>query len=123
MQTLESMKQVLDYFFSISGQDVNESKSNLFFPKNTNIELIDEFEQFLNIKSTHDLGTYLGFPLTQNKPSKNKLSFLIDKVNAKLANWKSKCLTKARRMMLINSTLQAIPRYFMHSIHFPISIS
>lgn len=76
MQTLESMKQVLDYFFSISGQDVNESKSNLFFPKNTNIELIDEFEQFLNIKSTHDLGTYLGFPLTQNKPKRGEWCWL-----------------------------------------------
>ena len=76
----------------------------------------------MNISSTSDLGTYLGFPLCHKKPSKNKLSFIIDKVEGKLASWKAKSLNKAGRLILINATLQAIPRYYMHMIDFPVAI-
>ena len=117
--TLTTMKIVLENFFSISGQKANDSKSMVYFSPNTPIEMKDEFEQELNIMSTHDLGIYLGFPLCHRKPSKGKLSFIIDKMTSKLASWKAKSLTKAGRLILINSTLHAIPRYFMHVINFP----
>lgn len=60
------------------------------FSANTLIEMKDEFEQELNILSTQDLGTYLGFPLRHRKPSIAKLNFAIDKLASKLASWKSR---------------------------------
>lgn len=43
-------------------------------------------------------------------------------MSSKIASWKAKALSKAGIMILINSTLQAIPRYFMHLIDFPMYI-
>lgn len=94
----------------------------LYFSPNTSIDMRDDFEQEMNICSTNDLGIYLGFPLCHRKPSKNKLTFIIDKVASKLASWKAKSLNKAGRTILINAALQAIPRYYMHMIDFPIAI-
>ena len=85
-QTLNNvMTQILSGFFSISGQKANEDKSVLYFSPNTLNSIKDEFEQETNILSTHDLSTYLDFPLCHRKHSKNKLSFIIDKISAKLA--------------------------------------
>lgn len=57
------MNTILKEFFSISGQKANESKIIFYFPLlNTSFEIRDNFEQDLNILSTNDLGTYLGFP-------------------------------------------------------------
>ena len=86
LSTLSTMKAILRSFFHLSGQKINESKSMLYFSPNTAIDVRDEFEQELNILSTKDLGSYLGFPLCHRKPSKNKLSFLIDKMSSKLAS-------------------------------------
>lgn len=122
ISTLLTIKSVLNNFLHTSGQKQNESKIMLFFSPNTSVEIMDEFEQEMNISSTSDLGTYLGFPLCHKKPSKNKLSFIIDKVEGKLASWKAKSLNKAGRLILINATLQAIPRYYMHLIDFPVAI-
>lgn len=62
------------------------------------------------------------FPLCIRKPSKNKLNFIIDKVAAKPTSWKAKSLNKAGRIILINATLQDIPKSYMHMIDFPMII-
>ena len=121
LSTLTTMNATLHSFFHLSGQKIDESKSMLYFSPNTPMDIKDEFEQELNILSTNDLGTYLGFPLCHRKPSKNKLSFLIDKMASKLSSWKARALSKAGKMILINSTLQSIPRYLMHPIALPAS--
>lgn len=52
----------------------NDSKDMLYFSPNTSIEMRDEFEQEMNIMSTQDLVSYLGFPLCHMKPSNLLLS-------------------------------------------------
>lgn len=117
------MKNVLQSFFNISGQRANESKSMLYFSPNTSMDMRDDFEQDLNILSTNDLGIYLGFPLCHRKPSKNKLNFVIEKISKKSSAWKARSLSKAGRAILIGSTMQAIPRYFMHTLDFPSALT
>ena len=86
LNTLTTMKMILENFFSISRQNANDSKSMVYFSPNTPIEKQDEFELESNIMSTHDLGICLVFPLCHRKPSKGKLSFILDKMASKLAS-------------------------------------
>ena len=55
-----------------------------YFSLNTSNEMRDEFEQELNILRTKDLRIFLGFPLSHRKPSKNNLTFLIEKMSSML---------------------------------------
>ena len=46
----------------------------------------------------------------------------MDKVRARLANWKTKFLSKAGRLCLISSTLETIPAYYMQATSLPATI-
>ena len=112
-QTLSAVNDTLREFFSISGQKMNTSKSKIYFSPNTSQDIRDEFEQDLDVLSAKDLGNYLGFPLSNKRPSKKHLLPIVEKLSKKLALWKSNCLSKAGRALLISTTFQSIPRYFM----------
>lgn len=117
-KTLDTMSDTLDLFSHASGQTINFSKSKLLFSPNTSEATIQMFEAKLHYPHSPDLGTYLGFPLQHKKPSKNQLSFVVDKVRKKLASWKAAFLSKAGKICLIQSALSAIPCYNMQC--FPI---
>ena len=73
------------------------------------------FQETLNVKESNDLGTYLGFPLSHKRPKRKGVQFLVDKVRKKLALWKTKYLTKAGKLTLINPALNTIPNYYLQS--------
>ena len=65
---------------------------------------------------------YLGLPISHKRPSRAQVQFVIDKVRAKLANWKFHYLSKAGRLCLISSTLSTIPAYYyMQAVMLPTS--
>ncbi|KAL5578759.1 hypothetical protein UlMin_011201 [Ulmus minor] len=64
------------------------------------------------------LSHYLGLPLFHsNKVS--DFSFIVDKLDRKLAAWKSKLLSKDSRLVLIKYVGLAIPNYVMQSVSLP----
>lgn len=117
--TLDAVRSTLDIFMSSSGQKVNCEKSKLYVSPNTMSEDIGMAEEILGVKASKDLGIYLGFPLSPNRPKKKDVDYIVNKVKGKLANWKVKHLTKADRMIFVNSTLNAIPNYYIHNLHLP----
>ncbi|KAL5568671.1 hypothetical protein UlMin_025246 [Ulmus minor] len=58
---------------------------------------------------------YLGLP-TFRSNRKNDFNFLVDCLDAKLAGWKSRLLSKASKLTLINSVALAMPIYAMHTV-------
>lgn len=76
-------------------------------------------ENDLSISSCTDFGKYLGVPILTNKGNKRAYNFIIDKLGDKLASWKSKTLSLAGRLNLINSVTSAILIY--HAKHFTAS--
>lgn len=117
--TTFTVRKVLRDFCSISGQRINESKSRLIFSPNTPLEHKELFQQTLNIEENQDLGMYLGLPLSHKRPTRKQVQFVVDKVKAKLANWKTKYLSRAGRLCLISSTLATIPAYYMQATFLP----
>lgn len=43
-----------------------------------------------------------------------------DRIQSKLAGWKSKALSQVGRTTLIKSVATALPQYYMQSLHFPV---
>ncbi|GLT63048.1 hypothetical protein SLA2020_356420 [Shorea laevis] len=116
------LKNLLEFFCSRSGQWVNPTKSKIFFSKNVSINNRESLSAILGFPCTDDLGTYLGIPILAKKASKGKCQFIIDRVRAKLAGWKSRFLSLAGRVTLTSSVLAAIPNYYMQTMLLPASV-
>ncbi|KAL6199614.1 hypothetical protein ACLB2K_029398 [Fragaria x ananassa] len=69
-----------------------------------------------------DLGVYLGMPLIHSRVFASAYANLVDKVQSRLASWKSKTLNMAGRLTLIQSVASSIPVYAMQTAKLPISI-
>lgn len=59
-ETLEAVQNTLDIFMSCSGQKVNRDKSKLYVSPNTTSDAIEKAESILEVKTSKDLGMYLG---------------------------------------------------------------
>ena len=64
---------------------------------------------------------YLGLPLSHKRPKKRDVQFVVDKVRQRLASWKTNFLSRAGRLILISSTLNTIPSYYMQATMFPVA--
>ncbi|GKV15306.1 hypothetical protein SLEP1_g26102 [Rubroshorea leprosula] len=104
------------------GQSVNLKKSRILFSKNVDQASREAICSTLGYTPTDDLGKYLGIPISAQKLNKSKWQFVVDKVQGKLASWKSKFLSFASRTTLANSVLASIPNYYMQSSFLPASI-
>ncbi|GKV33503.1 hypothetical protein SLEP1_g42009 [Rubroshorea leprosula] len=109
------LKNLLSFFCSCFGQNINQSKSKILFSKNT-----DDLTKFnichtLGFAETNSFGKYLGIPITPKKVSKKDCPFIMDKVKAKLAGWKANMFSLAGRATLTSSVLSTIPNYYMQA--------
>ena len=113
------MKTCLQVFCDASGSKVSHTKSRIYFSNNTNLDIRDEVSRCLEMEVTDNFGKYLGVPTINGRTSKREYQYLVDKVNGRLAGWKSKTLSMAGRATLIQSTLGSIPMYSMQSTKLP----
>ncbi|PON44065.1 hypothetical protein PanWU01x14_270010 [Parasponia andersonii] len=59
---------------------------------------------------------YLGFPLFITCRKKEDFQFVLDYLESRLASWKRKLFSKARRLILINQVGQSIASYAMQTV-------
>lgn len=64
----------------------------------------------------------LAFPFFHNRPSKHHFNYIIEKVQSKLAGWKSNTLMQSGRATIIQTVTSTIPSYSMQTMHLPISV-
>lgn len=81
----------MNIFCELSGHSVNFDKSKLYCSLNTSRDLAAEISSICGSPLTTTLGKYLGMPLLHPRV-KNNYSELVDKVQSRLAGWKSKAL-------------------------------
>lgn len=70
-------------------------------------------------KEASSIGTYLSNPLTGKSPRVKDYKYLIEKVQSKLAHWKSNQLSFAGKVTLAKATIEALPTYNMMSVAIP----
>ncbi|VVA15574.1 Hypothetical predicted protein, partial [Prunus dulcis] len=113
------MKNSLEEFCELSGQQVNFEKSLLYISANTKPDLVDQIEQTCGVTRSTDMGNYLGVPLVQGRVTKATYKGVLIKVQAKLSAWKSQLLSMAGRITLIQSVVSSIPLYTMQTAKLP----
>ncbi|KAJ0442317.1 putative RNA-directed DNA polymerase [Helianthus annuus] len=111
----------LNSFRDMSGLVPSLSKSSSFFcnvparVKTQILSLVPFTEGALPIK-------YLGVPLIASRLLKSDCKVLVDRISKRLLDWKTKFLSFAGRLQLINSVLAAMYSYWAAVFCLPVSI-
>ncbi|CAN1123634.1 Putative ribonuclease H protein At1g65750 [Linum perenne] len=74
------------------------------------------------LEVTRDLGRYLGVPILHGRVTKQTYSYVLDRLDNKLAGWKAENLSLAGRVTLASSVLNSIPSYVMQTAFLPVSL-
>lgn len=116
------LKACLDAFCNLSGQTVNYDKSVLYCSPNTSKKIARAISRTCGSPLTNDLGKYLGMPMIHSRITKYTYANLIDKVQNRLASWKSNHLSMVGRLTLIQSVTSSVPIYAMQTAKLPSSM-
>ena len=116
--TLFSLKIMLRLFSAVSGLQINFQKSS-WIPINQSPEEVQISSAILGCSLSDFPVTYLGLPLTINRPTSAAFMPLIERLESKLEGWKSKLISRGGRLLLMNAVLSAIPIYYMGSFVLP----
>lgn len=109
----------MSLFCSISGQNINLTKSKAIFSNYCDITTRDLVQRLFSITPTTSFGKYLGIPILNQKSKASDFLYIIDNMRKKLASWKVNFLTIASRLTLAKSTINVIPAYAMQYFHLP----
>jgi len=112
----------LDRFCTASGQKISAAKSRVFFSPNTEDLEVGRICNVLGMEATTDLGKYLGVPTLHGRSTRAQFQYVLERIDNRLAGWKTSCLSLAGRTTLIQSTIEAIPSYTMQTIKLPRSL-
>ena len=116
--TLEEAKQVsqvLKDYERESEQKLKKEKTSLFFSKNTRSEVMEGVKDLFGAQIIKQHEKYLGLPPLVGKGKKKAFSRIKDQVGRRIARWKGKLLSRARKEILIKVMAQATPTYIMSS--------
>ncbi|GLT63634.1 hypothetical protein SLA2020_361840 [Shorea laevis] len=116
------LKDTLDFFYTRSGQMVNNAKSKILFSKNVDQNTRDNISQSLGYQQTNELGKYLGIPILAKRCSKVNCEFILERIRSKLSGWKTKFFSMASRATLVSSVFASIPNYCMQVMWLPSSV-
>ena len=108
-----AIMEVINNFCNLAGQKFNYGKSRVFFSPNVTARRKRTMCRRLGILATNNLGRYLGFPIIHKGRVGNAFNFVLDKVQSKLARWKSRLLSKAGKLVLAKSAAAPIAKYYM----------
>ncbi|KAK2642352.1 hypothetical protein Ddye_024115 [Dipteronia dyeriana] len=113
------MREALDLFCDISGQQISFSKSRVHCSNNISHGLAKALAAVCGSPITQNLGNYLGVPLIHVRVTKGTYNEIIEKTHKRLAAWKCASLSFISRCTLIKSVTFVLPTYVMQSIKLP----
>jgi hypothetical protein len=113
------IKNILQTFFSRSGQIPNWSKSGIIFSKNVPAASVQSIKHIFPVVDIDGNFTHLGHPLIiPGKDRAAAYNFVLEKFRSKLSTYKADKLSHAARLELIKSVFASIPVYYMSNILF-----
>ncbi|GLJ39562.1 hypothetical protein SUGI_0808320 [Cryptomeria japonica] len=113
-----AFKKILVQYEKVSGQKVNETKSQIFFLKPRSLERF-EIQRILGYNINQLASKHLGLPLVVRKPSLTEWSGVISRINGMLDSWKGRWLSVAGRITLIKAAMSVVPVYTMSVFQIP----
>ncbi|WJX23528.1 hypothetical protein P8452_12731 [Trifolium repens] len=116
------LMSLLDIYSAASGQEINLSKSEVFFSRNLSKAAQDDLSGIMGVKHVLGTGTYLGLPSMVGRSKKSTFGYIKDRIWKKINSWRGRALSKAGKEVMIKSVLQSIPAYIMSVYMIPDSI-
>ncbi|GAU40243.1 hypothetical protein TSUD_219530 [Trifolium subterraneum] len=109
----QKLMEVLKTYENASGQEINLSKSEVFFSRNISKEAQKDLPRLMGVRHVLGTGTYLGLPSLVGRSKKNTFAYIKDRIWKKINSWRSRPMAKAGKEVMIKSVLQVIPSYVM----------
>ncbi|GJS50337.1 RNA-directed DNA polymerase, eukaryota, reverse transcriptase zinc-binding domain protein [Tanacetum coccineum] len=116
--SVKVLRDSIEEFGKVAGLIPNYNKSTIIFCCLNNEEK-QEILEVIPFKVEKLPIRYLGVPLTSKRIRIKECKSLIEKVESRVFNWKNKCLSYARRLMLVASVLESIHVYWASVIFLP----
>lgn len=101
---------------------VSVQKTKIFFSKNTKPSCSKVISEWCSFDQVTNLGKYLGTPVIHGCVTKATLSGILDTVKQWLSGWYAEKLSFARRLILIQFVLSAIPACTMQTSALPFEL-
>ncbi|GAU27412.1 hypothetical protein TSUD_356480 [Trifolium subterraneum] len=105
--------EILKTYEDASGQEINLSKSEIFFSRNISLSAQNDLAELMGVTHVMGTGTNLGVPSMVGRSKKATFAYIKDRIWRKINSWRSRPLSKAGKEVMIKSVLQAIPSYPM----------
>ncbi|CAN0918507.1 LINE-1 retrotransposable element ORF2 protein [Linum grandiflorum] len=121
IHSVQGVRAVLQQFHSVSGLQHNPEKSDIFVAgvDGTTAEAVVLHSGFRRGIMPF---RYLGVPLSAGKLKRHDCRILLDKITARVRDWKAKLLSYAGRLQLIESVVGGILQYWMSMFLLPKSL-
>ncbi|XP_077215481.1 uncharacterized protein LOC143850040 [Tasmannia lanceolata] len=116
------LKRVFLWFEICSGLKINFSKSALA-GVNEDLDVVKKHADKIGCCDKVLPMTYLGLPLGYGVPSKAQWDPVVERIERKLATWKTKYISFEGRITLIKAGLSNTPVYFMSLYKIPVKIA
>ena len=101
---------------------MNHGKSRIFFSLNVTRRRKRSVCKRLGINATNNLGKYLGFPIIHQGRVGSAFNFVMEKVQSKLSDWKTKLLPRVGKLVLAKIAATPIAEYYMQCHDLPIEV-
>jgi hypothetical protein len=109
---------ILMIFGEASGLKVNMAKSSVF-PIHCTVENLDTIHNLLPCVVANFRCKYLGVPLSLKKLGRQHLQPFIDKIAHLIPCWKADLLTRAGRLIIVQTVLSSMNIYLMMAMDLP----
>ena len=122
MEELQAIQHILSLYEGASGQQINREKTTLFFSKAVPEETKRDIISFLGVPEIKEYEKYLGLPAVVGRNKRASLTYIKERVWAKLQGWKEKLLSQAGREILLKAVVQAIPIFAISCFKLPVGL-
>ncbi|MCH82815.1 RNA-directed DNA polymerase (Reverse transcriptase), partial [Trifolium medium] len=107
------MMSLLKTYEEASGQEINMTKSEVFFSRNLSMAAQEDLSRIMGVRLVLGTGNYLGLPSMIGRKKRDIFAYIKDRVWKRINSWRGRALSKAGKEVMIKSVLQAIPSYVM----------
>ncbi|PNX73125.1 ribonuclease H [Trifolium pratense] len=78
----------LDIFCKASGQKINSQKTEIYFSKNVDKQLMEDILKHTGYTQVNNIDRYLGANISPGRTTRGKFNNIIDKIRNRLSGWK-----------------------------------
>ncbi|KAM1520037.1 hypothetical protein ACFX15_022281 [Malus domestica] len=122
VEEAQGVADILNVYASRSGQEINMSKSSIFFGTSTSKRTKKRIGDTLGIPYKDGFGKYLGLQADFGLSKKAVFAEIRDKIEARLAGWSEQFLSQAGKEVLVKAVAMALPNFAMSCFKLPIGV-